>query len=64
MKRVFTILSVAASLMFAAGCSKTCYECTLASTTQELCEDDFDSSADLETAVDALDLLGYTCTQK
>jgi hypothetical protein len=64
MKRVFTILSVAASLMFAAGCSKSCYECTLASATQELCEGDYDSSDAFDTALAALDLLGYTCTQK
>jgi len=52
-------------LGFAAGCSNTCYECVLAGANSELCEGDNGMSAsDLEEAVDALEILGYTCTQK
>lgn len=64
MKRFLPLLAVLAFLSLNLGCSKKCYECTLFGITNELCEEDGVSASQLEDDVEALEFLGYTCTEK
>ena len=57
MKKVFLLFVVAFAFV---ACNK-CQDCTCGGTTEEVCKDDFDSNADYNEAILALELLGCEC---
>jgi hypothetical protein len=67
LSRIFTVVGVFALLSLASCKKEVCYECTLDTESQTLCEDDYPSVLGIGTfqpAIDVLEGSGFTCTKQ